>query len=179
MSQLDALRERNGAFADGGGYREATMMPRLSLMVLTCLDARVDPAVILGIELGDAAVLRNAGGRVTDAVLEDVAFIGQMVAAAVPEGPLFELAIIHHNQCGTALLAQEEFRARLAASTGADRGELEHLAVIDPEATVRDDVERVRAYAAIPERVSVSGHVYDVTSGRVVTVVEAVAAVES
>jgi carbonic anhydrase len=132
MSRFDAVRERNGAFAEAGAYREAKIMPRLALMVLTCLDPRVDPAAILGIELGDAAVLRNAGGRVTGDVLDDVAFIGQMAAAAVPEGPLFELAIIHHNQCGTAALAHEPFRARLAATTGADPAELEHRAVIDP-----------------------------------------------
>jgi carbonic anhydrase len=170
-SSFAAVRERNAAFAERGAFRDATIMPRLALMVLTCLDPRLEPASFLGIELGDAAVLRNAGGRVTDAVLADVAFIGQLAAAGLPEGPLFELAIVHHNQCGTAVLADPGFRERLAARTGEDPGALERHAVLDPEATVREDVALIRGCAAVPDRVRVSGHVYDVTSGRVTTVV--------
>ncbi|MCW2984713.1 MAG: carbonic anhydrase [Conexibacter sp.] len=173
MSRFDVVRERNAAFAAGGGHEGAPIMPRLLLTVVTCLDPRVDPAAIFGLRLGDAAVLRNAGGRVTAEVIEDLAFIGQMAEAAVPEGPLFEVAVVHHTFCGTALLADEEVRSRYAERIDADPAALIARAVLDPEATVREDVARLRASAAIPDRVTISGHVYDVQTGRVRTVVEA------
>jgi carbonic anhydrase len=173
MSRFDVARERNATFADTGDHEGATIMPRLLLTVLTCLDPRVDPAAIFGLRLGDAAVLRNAGGRVTPEVIEDLAFIGQMAETAVPDGPLFEVAVVHHNFCGTALLADEQIRERYAERIGADPAALTTRAVVEPEATVREDVARLRASTAIPDRVTVSGHVYDVQTGRVRTVVEA------
>jgi len=175
MSRFDVVRERNAAFAAGGGHEGASIMPRLLLTVLTCLDPRVDPAAIFGLRLGDAAVLRNAGGRVTAEVIEDLAFIGQMAEAAVPEGPLFEVAVVHHSFCGTALLADEGVRSRYSERIGADPAALTARAVLDPEATVGEDVARLRASPAIPDRVAISGHVYDVQTGRVRTVVQAAA----
>ena len=176
MSPFDAVRERNAAFAERGGHEDATIMPRLRIAVLTCLDPRVDPAVIFGLQLGDAAVLRNAGGRVTTAVVEDLAFIGQMAEAALPEGPLFEVAIVHHTACGTALLADENVRARYGERIATDPAALLARAVLDPEATVREDVARLRASSAIPDRVAISGHVYDVQTGRVRTLIDAAVA---
>ena len=176
MTRLDAVRDRNDAFATSGGHREATIMPRLSLMVLTCLDPRVDPAAFLGVGLGEAAVMRNAGGRVTPAVLADLAFLADLAAGAVQEGPLFEVAVIHHNQCGTAALADRQIAERVADATGGDAEALAASAVLDSVATVREDVERLRSAPAIPGRVSVSGHVYDVTTGRLTTVAGAVPA---
>jgi carbonic anhydrase len=173
MSRFDVVRERNVAFAEAGGHEGATIMPRLSLVVVTCLDPRVDPAAIFALGLGDAAVLRNAGGRITDEVVEDLAFIGQMAETAVPEGPLFEIAIVHHTQCGTALLADEGVRTRYAKRIGAEPGALGARAVLDPDGTVRADVARLRASTAIPDRVTISAHVYDVTTGRVRTIIEA------
>jgi carbonic anhydrase len=173
MSRFDVVRERNAVFAGSGGHEGAAIVPRLLLTVLTCLDPRVDPAAIFGLRLGDAAVLRNAGGRVTAEVIEDLAFIGQMAETAAPEGPLFEVAVVHHSFCGTALLADEEVRNRYAARISADPAALTARAVLDPEATVREDVARLRASAAIPDRVAISGHVYDVQTGLVRTVVHA------
>ncbi|HMJ32420.1 MAG TPA: carbonic anhydrase [Baekduia sp.] len=172
MSRFDAVRERNAAFAESGGHEDATIMPRLRIAVLTCLDPRVDPAVIFSLRLGDAAVLRNAGGRVTTAVVEDLAFIGQIAEAAAPEGPLFEVAVVHHTLCGTALLADESLRTRYAERIDTEPAALVARAVLDPEATVREDVARLRASSAIPDRVAISGHVYDVQTGRVRTIVD-------
>jgi carbonic anhydrase len=175
MSRFDAVRERNAAFAERGGHEDATIMPRLRIAVLTCLDPRVDPAVIFGLRLGDAVVLRNAGGRVTDAVVEDLAFIGQMAEAALPEGPLFEVAVVHHTFCGTALLADETLRTRYAERIDTEPATLLARAVLDPEATVREDVALLRTSPAIPDRIAISGHVYDVQTGRVRTLVAAAA----
>jgi len=147
------------------------VFPKLGLFVITCLDPRVDPAHFLGLDLSDAMVVRNVGGRVTAEVLNDVAFIGQIAEAAMPEGPLFEVAVIHHTQCGAGALADDGFRRRYADRIGAEESALWERAVIDPAATVAADVERLRSASAIAPRVAISGHVYDVVTGLVETVV--------
>ena len=148
-------------------------MPRLRAFVVACLDARVEPAGFLGLEPGDAMVVRNAGGRVTPEVLLDLAFIGALAERQVPEGPLFEVAVVHHTDCGTGVLADEGFRRGFSARTGASEEALAHEAVVEPERTVRADVETVRECSWLPDRVTVSGHVYDLDSGLVWTVVGA------
>src|SRR5512133_2770598 len=113
-TNLHPAFERNRAFAAAGGHEGAVVFPNLRLFVITCLDPRVDPAHILGLGLSDAMVIRNAGGRDTPEVINHVAFIGQIAEAAVPDGPLFEAAVIHHTQCGTGALADDDFRQRYA-----------------------------------------------------------------
>src|ERR1700731_4193805 len=135
-TNIDPVLERNRAFAAAGGHEGAVVFPRLRLFVVTCLDPRVDPAHFLGLGLGDAMVLRNVGGRVTPEVINDVAFIGQLAEAALPDGPLFEVAVIHHTQCGTGALADETFRHRYAERIGADQSTLYQRAVLNPAATV-------------------------------------------
>ncbi|MDA0160829.1 hypothetical protein OM076_11185 [Solirubrobacter ginsenosidimutans] len=162
---------RNRAFAAAGGHEGAVVFPTLRLFVITCLDPRVDPAHFLGLDLSDAMVVRNVGGRVTDQVIDDVAFIGQLAESFLPDGPLFEVAVIHHNQCGAGALADDTFRHRYAQRIGADEPSLREYAVVDPEATVTRDVERLRSAPAISPRIAVSGHVYDVLTGLVDTVV--------
>jgi carbonic anhydrase len=141
--------------------------------VITCLDPRVDPAHVLGLELSDAIVVRNVGGRVTPEVIDDVAFIAQIGESVSSEGPLFEVAVVHHNQCGAAALADDGFRHRHAERTGAADSELRDRAVLEPAATVKADVARLRSAASIPPRVRVSGYVYDVTTGLLESVVPA------
>ena len=89
--------------------------------MITCLDPRVDPAHFLGLGLSDAMVVRNVGGRVTPEVINDVAFIGQLAENALPDGPLFEVAVIHHTQCGTGALADDTFRRRYASGSAPTR----------------------------------------------------------
>jgi carbonic anhydrase len=170
--------ERNRSFAAEGGQQGAVVFPRLRLFVVTCLDPRVDPAHFLGLSLGDAIVVRNVGGRVTDEVINDVAFISQIAETAIPDGPLFEVAVIHHTQCGSGALADGTFRRSYAQRIGAPESTLREHAVLDPAATVTDDVERLRSARAVPARVAVSGHVYDVVSGLVETIMPAPEGVE-
>jgi carbonic anhydrase len=170
---IESALARNRAFAAAGGHQDAVVFPKLRLFVVTCLDPRVDPAHFLGLGLSDAMVVRNVGGRVTPEVINDVAFIGQLAGTALPDGPLFEVAVIHHSQCGTAALADETFRRRYAQRIGAEESTLLDHAVLDPAATVRRDVARLRAALAIPSRVTFSGHVYDVLTGLVQTILPA------
>jgi carbonic anhydrase len=170
---IESALARNRAFAASGGHRDAVVFPRLGLFVITCLDPRVDPAHFLGVDLSDAMVVRNVGGRVTPQVINDVAFIGQIAESFMPEGPLFEVAVIHHTQCAAGALADDAFRRRYAERIGADELTLRHHAIIDPAVTVASDVERLRSADAISARVGVSGYVYDVTTGLVDTILPA------
>lgn len=171
MSNFSPLLERNHAFATGDAHVGITPVPNHQLIVVTCMDHRVDPAHVLGIDLGDAMVLRNAGGRVNDDVIDEILFIATLTETVFGENALsFEVAVVHHTQCGTGFLADPEFRANYARRIGGDEEALAAQAVIDPEATVRHDVERILSSSAVPTRVSVSGHIYDLDTGLVTTV---------
>jgi carbonic anhydrase len=172
-ANIDSALERNRAFAASGGHHGAVVFPRLRLFVVTCLDPRVDPAHFLGLGLSDAMVIRNVSGRVTPEVINDVAFIGQLAENALLDGPLFEVAVIHHTQCGTGALADDAFRRHYAHRIGAEESTLRAHAVLDPAATVARDVALLRSAPAIPSRITFSGHVYDVVTGLVDTVIPA------
>ena len=173
IANIDPALERNRAFAAAGGHEGAVVFPNLRLFVITCIDPRVDPAHFLGLGLGDALVVRNVGGRVTREVINDVAFIGQIAENALPDGPLFEVAVIHHTQCGAGALADDTFRRTYADRIGVAESTLREHTVVDPATTVARDVERLRSAPAISPRVTVSGHVYDVLTGLVETVIPA------
>src|SRR2546423_15668162 len=96
---MDMALARNRAFAAAEGHKDAIVFPTLRLFVITCLDPRVDPAHLLGLELSEAIVVRNVGGRVTPDVINDVAFIGQPAQSFLPQGPLLQVARIHHTPC--------------------------------------------------------------------------------
>jgi carbonic anhydrase len=170
---IDTALARNRAFASAGGHEGAVVFPALGLFVITCIDPRVDPARFLGLQLSDAIVARNVGGRVTPEVINDIAYISQITETVLPDGPLFEVAVIHHTQCGAGALADDTFRRRYAERIGADHTTLREHAILDPAATVSRDVDRLRSARAISDRVAVSGHVYEVVTGLVETVVSA------
>jgi carbonic anhydrase len=170
---IAAARERNRAFAAARRHEGAVVFPSLGLFLITCCDPRTDPAHFLGLELSEAVVVRNVGGRVTPEVIDNVAYIGQIAETALPDRPGFEVAVIHHTQCGTGALADDTFRQRYAERVGTDESALREIAVLDPKATVATDVERLRSASAIPASITVSGHVYDVVTGLMETVIPA------
>jgi carbonic anhydrase len=176
MTKMTPLLERNEQFA--ATYAPGPLgPPAAQVVIVTCLDHRVDPAIILGLQLGDAVVIRNTGGRVTQAVIDDIAYLaflaGQLLSGQVAAEGLFEVAVVHHTQCGTGFLADPGFRHRAAGATGLPEAALEAAAVADPHTTVRADVEHLLAAPSLSPKVSVSGHVYDIATGRVTTVFDA------
>ena len=174
ISNIDPLLARNAAFAASDVRRNTPPLPFLphrGLYLITCMDSRTDPADFLGLEFGEAIVARTVGGRVTPAVIQGVAFIGHLVESKAPDGPYFEAAIIHHTDCGSVMLADEELRRGLAERTGSDEQALAELAVFDPAATVRADVDRLLSAPGISPHITVSGHVYDVDTGLLTTIV--------
>lgn len=176
MTKMTPLLERNEQFART--YTPAPLAPPATQLVLvSCLDHRVDPAVALGLQLGDAVVIRNAGGRVTQAVIDDVAYLAflaeQVFAGQIQADGLFEVAVVHHTQCGTGFLADPGFRHRAAEATGVAEAALEAAAVTDPYLTVKADVDRLLTAPGLSPKVSVSGHVYDIATGRLTTTIDA------
>jgi carbonic anhydrase len=171
---MTPLLERNEQFARA--YTPVPLgLPAARVMVVTCVDHRVDPAITLGLKLGDAPVLRNAGGRVTQSIIEEVAYLAflgrRLFNVQLTEDRRFEVAVIHHTQCGTGFLADPGFRQEAAEATGVGEAALEATAVGDPHATVTVDVERLLTSPLLPPMMGVSGHVYDLETGRVTTVV--------
>ena len=163
MTRMTPLLERNEKFART--YTPAPLgVPAAQVLVVTCLDHRVDPAIVLGLRLGEAPVIRNAGGRVTPAVIDDLAYLaflaGELFGGQDAADTLFEVAVIHHTQCGTGFLADPDYRHRAAEATGLSEFELEAAAVADPYVTVKADVELLLASPKLSPKVSVSGHVY-------------------
>jgi len=176
VTRMTPLLARNEQFART--YSAAALgVPATQVFIVTCLDHRVDPAIVLGLRLGDAPVIRNAGGRITQAVIDDISYLAflaeQLFGDQIAADSLFEVAIVHHTQCGTSLLADPGFRHQAAEATGRSEADLEASMVADPHTTVKADVERLLSSPSLSPKVSVSGHVYDIDTGRVTTTVDA------
>jgi carbonic anhydrase len=175
MSNITPLLQRNKEFAESGVWRNTPRLPFLpfkGLYIITCVDPRVDPAEFLGLEFGDAIVARTVGGRATDAVIFDLAYIAYLVEARAPEGPYFEAAVIHHTDCGSRQLEDPDLRHGFAQRTGYDEQYLAALPATVPAETVRTDVAKILAAPQVSRRITVSGHVYDTATGLLETVAE-------
>lgn len=163
MNPVDELLERNTRFAKH--HQPGSPLPRLRTCVVTCPDPRVDPAQVLGLELGDAAVVRAAAGRVSPIVLQQLLFLQATAATVGAAQDGFELVLMQHTDCGIARLTAPEYRDGLAAFLGCTVEELDGKAVTDPHAAVRLDIAALAANPLIPGSLSVTGVVYDVDSG--------------
>ena len=154
----DDLVRRNAAFAATGAFAGLAFPTSDTLQVLGCVDSRVDPSDVLGLELGEAVVMRNIGGRITPAALRSWALLGRLSQGQPPGG---HLVILHHTDCGITRLA--DYPEQLAAFFEIPVEELASKAVADPYAAVRIDTTIARH--ALPPGRLVSGLVYDVATG--------------
>ena len=170
MTTLDTLIKRNSDFAAHRFVAGLPMMPTLRTMVIGCVDPRVDPAHLLGLDPGEAIVIRNIGGRITPATVQTMAMLQTIaqVQGANPGGG-FHLIVLHHTDCGITRL--EEKPDMLAGYFDIGKGELEAKAVTDPRTSVAVDVAALRANPALPSGWLVSGLVYDIATGLVEAVV--------
>lgn len=165
MSSTTIFLDRNRQFASDFAAADLPVLPRLRTVVLTCADQRVDPAHILGLELGEVAVMRNNGGRVTEAVVEEVATLAFMVGKIDgPEPRPWELVLMQHTKCGAERFADPDFQRALKEHIGVD---VSSSAIADHEQSLREDVERLRSAPNVPGYIVVSGYIYDVQHGRV------------
>jgi carbonic anhydrase len=167
---LQKLALGNAGFSAHRFTSGLKIIPSLKIFLIGCVDPRVDPSLILGLELGEAAVIRNIGGRVTSAVLDELTLLRKLTQAAggdFDQG--WNFVVLHHTDCG--ILRMQGERARLAAFFGVDENCLESKIIADPHAAVEVDVTALRAAAELPSGMRCSGMVYNVATGLVETVV--------
>ena len=151
---LDANQRNQADFA----FAELTGRPRRGLAVVACMDTRIDPLAVLGLQPGDAKILRNAGARVTDDVVRSLAIV-------VANLGVDRVAVIAHTDCAMNKLSTEELRTSVAAMSGHPTDDWDPLAVDDQVATLRADVERLHDDPLLPAGLTIGAFVYDVATG--------------
>ncbi len=160
MSAIDEVLKANQAYAAQFAWGELPIPPARKLIVLACMDARLIVSQVLGLKPGDAHILRNAGGVVTDDVLRSLLISHHLLGTQ-------ELMIIEHTDCGMLTFADDELLERLRQKTGtAVVAPARFFAFRDLEANVREQIEKVRSHPWIPEHFVVRGFIYDVKTGR-------------
>jgi carbonic anhydrase len=182
---LDEVREANAAYAHSfGEKKKLALPPARRFAILTCMDARLDPAKYAGLSEGDAHVIRNAGGRASDDAIRSLVISYKLLGTR-------EWFVVHHTNCGMALFTGEIMRQLLASSLrtatvdesgwhdsgdgpGSTEGDfINWLTFEDETSSVVEDVRRIRNHPLVPRDIPIYGFVYDVQSGRLIEVPEA------
>jgi carbonic anhydrase len=159
VSEMEAILRANRAYAVEHGTQDVPLRPARKLVVLTCMDARIQLFPVLGLQLGDAHVIRNAGGRASDDAIRSLVVSTNLLGTR-------EIVVMHHTDCGMNSTTDAGIRHHLLAHLGQDPGEdMVFLTFPDLEQSVRDDVERIRASPLLPPDITVSGLVFDVATG--------------
>jgi carbonic anhydrase len=158
LSGRPVVLGKNAAFMSPLDKGNPPSPPTRRLAVLACMDARLDPAKILDLEEGDAHVIRNAGGVVSDDALRSLAISQNLLGTE-------EIVLIHHTDCGMLTFTDEEFADKLERDTG-ERPEWRAHAFPDLEQSVRDSIERIQRSPFVPHTDKVRGFVYEVETGR-------------
>jgi carbonic anhydrase len=158
VSATDDLLDNNRAYAERFEKGDLPLPPAKKIAVIACMDARLVPSEVLGLSEGDAHVIRNPGGVVTDAELRALAISQRKLGTE-------EIVLIHHTDCGMLGFSDEEFAAQLESETGVAPGFPGH-SFDDHEADIRDAIARIKQSPFIPHTESVRGFIYEVGSGR-------------
>lgn len=171
MIFIETLQQRNETFAANGYSADLKIIPSTRTLIIGCLDPRVDPMDILGMKPGEAAIIRNIGGRINPALVETMVLLPVVTKAAGQDmGPGWNLIILHHTDCG--IRGCYKFAPDLLAThLGVSRAELDSMAITDPYQAVALDIAAYRTNTAIPGGYMVSGLVYDVSTGKIKVVV--------
>jgi carbonic anhydrase len=163
MSTIETLTQRNKDFATSGFIDGLAMMPKLKTVVIGCVDPRVDPAHVLRLGLGDAAVIRNIGGRITPAALQTMAMLTLVAGTENAVGPGWNLIVLHHTDCGIKHLSG--YPELLGEYFGIGADELDSKHITDPRESVTTDVALLKNNPFLPAEFLVSGLVYDLSTG--------------
>lgn len=157
-ADFDDLLAANRDFAKDFGLAGFDGIARAGIAIVTCMDSRIDPLGMLGLEPGDAKIFRNPGGRVTEQALEALVLGVHLLNVS-------RVLVVPHTRCAMASATLEQVRERVSASAGQDASWQTFSMVADQEAALRDDVHKVRAHPLIPDTVHVGGFLYDVDTG--------------
>lgn len=157
MSAFDDLLDANRHYAEAFELEGIPGAAARGLGIVTCMDARIDPLAILGLQVGDAKIVRNPGGQVTDQALEAMVLATHLL-------DVDRILVIQHTRCAMASHSREQLQEKVSASAG-QPVDAPFGAIADQQAHVRADVERLQQHPLIPDTVAVGGFVYDVDTG--------------
>ena len=158
MSATDDLLKNNEAYAASFDKADLPLPPAKKVAVVACMDARLVPTRILGLEEGDAHVISNAGGVVTDDEIRSLAISQHLLGTE-------EIVLIHHTDCGMLTFTDEQFKDRLEEASG-ERPDWDSEAFPDLEGNVRESIQRIVDSPFVPKTDAVRGFVYEVETGR-------------
>jgi carbonic anhydrase len=158
MSSTDELLSNNEAYAGSFDKGSLPMPPGKKVAVVACMDARLDPAGALGLEEGDAHVIRNAGGVVTDDAIRSLAISQRLLGTE-------EIILIHHTDCGMLTFTDDDFKRSIEEDTGI-KPEWAAEAFGDLDGDVRQSIARIKASPFVPHKDAIRGFVYEVETGR-------------
>jgi carbonic anhydrase len=164
MGEIERIVEANRRYAETLHRSDVAARPARRVAVLTCMDPRLVPLRSLGLEAGDAHVIRNAGGRASDDAIRSLVVSSTLLGTR-------EFVVIQHTDCGMQTFSNEEMRRRLLEERGVDASSVDFLPIADLEASVREDVQRIIESSLVPRGVVVAGFVFDVSTGRLQEVV--------
>jgi carbonic anhydrase len=160
MTVIDEMVGANAHFADAlGEVQKPTLPPKRKVAIVTCMDARIVPARIFGLEEGDAHVIRNAGGRSSEALRSLVISQRLLGTKAV--------MVVHHTDCGMLTFTNDDLYTKVDQDLGADASEIDFLPFSDLDHSVRADVDYLRKSPLIGDDIEIRGFVYDVETRRV------------
>jgi carbonic anhydrase len=159
---FDDVMSANDAYAQGFALKGLPARAARGLAVLTCMDSRIEPLPMLGLQPGDAKILRNAGARVTDDVLRTLVLASYLLGVD-------RAMVIAHTQCRMAAGEEDDVHAAVTEAGGPDTRSLSFLVTADQEATLRGDVQRIRSWPYL-KGLRVGGFIYDVDTGRLARV---------
>lgn len=159
MATLPDMLAANDQYAASFTKGDLPMPPARQVAILTCMDARLIPANFLGLQEGDAHVIRNAGGRASEDAIRSLVISYELLGTR-------EFMVIHHADCGMLTFTNEDLRQKLQDKLGTDASEIDFLPFADLEESVREDVATIRSSPLIPNDIPVTGFVYDVRTGK-------------
>jgi carbonic anhydrase len=165
MPERDTLLAANEVYADSFSHGHLPMPPARRLAIVTCMDARLDPARFLGLEPGDAHVIRNAGGLVTDDAIRSLVISHWLLGTQ-------EVAVIAHTDCGMLTFTNDDLRERLRSEADADASDVDFRPFSELQESVRESLRAVRESPHLPDSLELSGWIYDVHDGRLAEVRE-------
>jgi carbonic anhydrase len=158
--EFDDLLAANEKFAQTFDLAGFDGVAHAGIAIVTCMDSRIAPLQMLGLNPGDAKIFRNPGGRVTPQALEALVLGVHLLKVQ-------RILVVPHTRCAMATSTLEEMREKVGKSAGQDASWQNFGVVTDQEGTLRDDVRKVRAHPLIPESIAVGGFLYDVDTGRI------------
>lgn len=165
MSYFEHFMLANKAYVALHGTAHLPLKPKTKVAIVTCMDSRLHVAQALGLALGDAHILRNAGGRVTDDMIRSLVISQQQMGTR-------EIVVLHHTDCGAQTFTNEAFSQHIQQELGVDVSHQDFLPFSDVEESVRLDMAILRQSPLIPKDVEINGAVYDVDTGRMTQVFE-------